>query len=356
MSSKQKQILVIIGLGLLILLIWWAERNLNSYALRILNLSAINITLALSLNLLFGFTGQFSLGHAGFMAIGAYVSGLLILPQATKMSIFMLEPLIWPLSVLQTPFFVSLLIAGAVAALLAVVIGFPVLKLRGDYLGIATLGFAEIVRVVTNNLPSITNGALGLKDIPPLSNLWWTVGWVVVTFSVIKRLLMSSYGRAFKAIRENEVAAEAMGVSLVYYKTLSFATSAFFAGVGGGLLGALITTINPRTFSFMLTFNILIIVVVGGLGSLTGSIVAGVGLTVLMEALRPLESPITIGNLFIPGIPGMRMVIFSLVLLIVILFLKQGIFGQRELNWDAIEALYKKVKDKFQTPQRGRGA
>lgn len=355
MSRKLKQLLTLIGLGLLILFVWWAEANLNSYTLRILNLSAINITLALSLNLLFGFTGQFSLGHAGFMAVGAYVSGLLILPQSTKMSIFLLDPLIWPFSVLQTSFFSSILVAGLVTALVAVLIGFPVLKLRGDYLGIATLGFAEIVRVVTNNLTSVTNGALGLKDIPPYSNLWWTVGWAVVTFAVIRRILVSSYGRAFMAIRENEVAAEAMGVSLVYYKTLSFATSAFFAGVGGALLGALLTTINPRTFVFMLTFNILIMVVVGGLGSLTGSVVAGLGVTVLMEALRPLESPMSIGSWFIPGIPGMRMVIFSLVLLLAILFLKQGVFGQWEADWDSLESLFKKVKDRIWPSQRGRG-
>ncbi len=355
MSTKHKRLITMAGFVLLMLLVWWAQGNLNSYTLRIMNLAAINITLAMSLNLLFGFTGQFSLGHAGFMAVGAYVTGLLIMPERAKASIFILDPLAWPFNVLHAPFFIALLAGGAVAAIIAVIIGFPVLKLRGDYLGIATLGFAEIVRVLSNNLTTITNGALGLKDIPPVSNLWWTVGGVVVTYAVIRRILKSSYGRAFMAIRENEVAAEAMGVSLVYYKTLSFATSAFFAGIGGGLMAALLTTINPRTFVFMLTFNILIMVVVGGLGSLTGSIVAGSILTVMMEALRPLESPMTIFGQYIPGIPGMRMVIFSIILLASILFLKQGIFGQREMDLDSIAALYRRIRSRLGSKQSETG-
>lgn len=355
MDRRKKRLITLAGLALLILVIWWAQANLNSYTLRILNLAAINIICAMSLNLLFGFTGQFSLGHAGFMAVGAYVTGLLILPEAAKANIFILDPLAWPFTVLSAPFLVALLAGGAVAALIAVVIGFPVLRLRGDYLGIATLGFAEIVRVLANNLTTVTNGALGLKDIPPISNLWWTVGGAVIAYAVIKRIITSSYGRAFMAIRENEVAAEAMGVSLVYYKTLSFAVSAFFAGVGGGLMASLLTTINPRTFVFMLTFNILIMVVVGGLGSLTGSIVAGLILTVIMEALRPLESPMVIFGRYIPGIPGMRMVIFAIILLIAILFLKQGIFGQRELDLDAMAGLYRKARARLASGQKESG-
>jgi len=325
----------LVSLALAAALIHWLQRNLGDYPLRILNLAAINVILAVSLNLIYGFTGMFSLGHAGFMAMGAYVAALLTLPQATKDVIFLMAPLAWPFNVLSAPPLVAVIAGGLVAGVAAFLIGLPVLRLRGDYLGIATLGFAEIIRVVANNIPSVTNGALGLKGIPGFANnLWWTWGWAAFTVWFISRLVSSAHGKAFLAIREDEVAAEIMGVRVTYHKTVSFVTGAVFAGIGGALLGSLTSTIDPKTFGFMLTFNILIIVVAGGLGSITGSIVTALLYTVLLEALRPIEAGWRLGPLVVPEIPGLRMVVFSLVLLVIILFYQRGLFGGREFSWD----------------------
>jgi branched-chain amino acid transport system permease protein len=326
--------LLLLAAGAALLL--WVDRTFDRYVVQVLNLIAINTILALSLNLIYGFTGMFSLGHAGFMAVGAYVSSLLILPQAQKQTIYILKPLIWPFSVLQAPFFVAVLLGGLAAALFAILISVPVLRLGGDYLGIATLGFAEIIRVVANNIVPITNGALGLKGIPSYANLWWTYGWCALAVIFIARLVQSNTGNVLKAIRDDEVAAKAMGINVFKYKVISFTVGGFFAGIGGALLASLLTTIDPKMFTFMLTFNVLMIVVAGGLGSITGSVLSGAVITVLLEWLRFVENPVTIGGFTIPGVPGMRMVVFSLALLCIILFRREGIMGMREWSWDML--------------------
>jgi len=316
--------------------IHWAQGNLDGYKIQVLNLIAVNAILALSLNLIYGFTGMFSLGHAGFMAIGAYVCALLILTPAQKTTMWILQPLVWPLSVIQTPFFVAVLMAGLVAALFGLLIALPVLRLGGDYLGIATLGFAEIIRVVLTNLSSITNGALGIKGIPAHANLWWNYGWLLLTLFFIIRLVNSNFGNVLKAIRDDEIAAKNMGINTFFYRVVSFTVGAFFAGVGGALMGSLITTIDPKMFVFTLTFNVLMITVAGGLGSITGSLIGSVVITVLLEWLRIVENPLIIGSFEIPGIPGMRMVIFSLALILIILFRSEGIMGMKEFSWDGL--------------------
>ena len=345
MSSQKKTYLNLAAVALLGLFLWWAQAHLDGYKIQIMNLVAINIILALSLNLIYGFTGLFSLGHAGFMAIGAYVSSLLILPAAQKATIFLLEPLIWPLSVLQAPFFIAVLAGGIAAALFGLLISLPVLRLGGDYLGIATLGFAEIVRVVANNISGITNGALGLKGIPKYANIGWNYGWCLFTLYFIVRIVNSNFGNVLKAIRDDEVAARAMGIDVLRCKVISFTIGAFFAGVGGALLASLLTTIDPKMFLFLLTFNVLMIVVAGGLGSLSGTVISGVVITVLLEWLRFVESSITIGSFHIPGIPGMRMVIFSLALLFIILFRREGIMGMKEITWDGIVGVCRRKGD-----------
>lgn len=345
MEKKTKIILNLLLTLMLALFLWWANGNLDGYKIQVLNLIAVNAILALSLNLIYGFTGMFSLGHAGFMAIGAYVSAILILPAAQKEMMYILEPIIWPFSVLQAPFFISVLAGGLIAALLGLLIALPVLRLGGDYLGIATLGFAEIIRVVFTNITPITNGALGLKGIPPYANLGWNYFWCVLTFFVIVKLLSSNFGNCLRAIRDDEVAAKAMGINTFKCRAISFAVGAFFAGVGGALMGSLITTIDPKMFNFQLTFNILMIVVAGGLGSITGSMVGAVVITVLLEWLRFVEDTIEIGSFVIVGIPGMRMVIFSLVLLLIILYRREGIIGGYEFSWDSITRRFSSKKE-----------
>ena len=325
--------LAIAGFGAFI---YWSQGNLDGYQIQVLNLIAVNAILALSLNLIYGFTGMFSLGHAGFMAIGAYVCALLILTPAQKTTMWILEPIIWPLSVIQAPFFVAVLLAGLIAALCGLLIAIPVLRLGGDYLGIATLGFAEIIRVVLTNLSFITNGALGIKGIPNYANLWWNYGWLLLTLFFIIRLVNSNFGNVLKAIRDDEIAAKNMGINTFFYRVVSFTVGAFFAGVGGALMGSLITTIDPKMFVFTLTFNVLMITVAGGLGSITGSLIGSVVITVLLEWLRIVENPLIIGSFEIPGIPGMRMVIFSLALILIILFRSEGIMGMKEFSWNSL--------------------
>ena len=345
MEKKTKIILNLLLTLMLALFLWWANGNLDGYKIQVLNLIAVNAILALSLNLIYGFTGMFSLGHAGFMAIGAYVSAILILPAAQKEMMYILEPIIWPFSVLEAPFFISVLAGGLIAALLGLLIALPVLRLGGDYLGIATLGFAEIIRVVFTNITPVTNGALGLKGIPPYANLGWNYFWCVLTFFVIVKLLSSNFGNCLRAIRDDEVAAKAMGINTFKCRAISFAVGAFFAGVGGALMGSLITTIDPKMFNFQLTFNILMIVVAGGLGSITGSMVGAVVITVLLEWLRFVEDTIEIGSFVLVGIPGMRMVIFSLVLLLIILYRREGIIGGYEFSWDSVTRRFSSKKE-----------
>ena len=235
---------------------------------------------------------------------------------------------------ITTPFIVSLLAAGLVSALLAFVMGFPVFRTRGDYLAIVTLGFGEVVRVIANNTQSITNGPLGLKGIAEHTTLWWSWGAAIFTVFLVARMIRSSYGMAMKAIKYDEAAAEAVGINTYWHKMLAFTTSGFFQGIGGGLLAHLITTISPTLFTFFLTFNLLIIIVMGGLGSTTGAILGAILFTWGGEWLRFVDEPMNLGFVEIPGIPGMRMVIFSCILIFVMIFARHGIMGTREFNWN----------------------
>ncbi len=322
------------------LILWQAEGFLGDYQIYILKLVFINIILALSLNLIYGFTGMFSLGHAGFMAIGAYISAICILSPEQKEMMWILDPIIWPFSELFTPFWASVLAGGIVATLFAVVIALPVLRLGDDYLGIATLGFAEIIRVLIVNATSITNGSLGIKGIPGHATLLTCYVWALITLVVLARLLYSNFGNVLRCIRDNEIAATVMGINVFRYKVLSFCLGAFFAGVGGALLGSHLSTIDPKMFNFLLTFNVLMFVVAGGLGSLTGSVIGAAIITVLLEWLRAIEEPMDLGFVEIPGIPGMRMVVFSVVLLAIILYRREGIMGTREITWKSIGGLF----------------
>jgi branched-chain amino acid transport system permease protein len=348
MNKTRDHILTALSLLGLLAFIYWAETNASEYQVRLLNNCAIFITLAVSYNLVNGTCGQFSLAPNAFLAIGAYTSALLTMTPAEKQLSFIIEPLIWPLSIVSFPYWLSLIAAGTLTAFLAFLMGFPVFRVRGDYLAIVTLGFGEMVRVVANNLQSVTNGPLGLKGLAPYTNLWWSFGIMVLTVSFIWRLSKSSFGRAMKSIREDEVAAEAMGVRAFRYKMMAFIISGFFGGVAGGLLAHLITTISPVLFTFFLTFNLLIIIVVGGLGSITGSAISAVLFILGGEALRVVEEPFSLGPLEVPGIPGMRMVIFSVLLVAVMVFARRGIMGREEFSWQWLIGLMQKIS----SPQR----
>jgi branched-chain amino acid transport system permease protein len=339
--KNQKRILSLFAILFIFFLLVLLNNILDPFSMQILKLCAINIILALSLNLINGFTGLFSLGHAGFMAIGAYTCALLTMSPAQKESNFFLQPIVPWLANIQIPFLPAIIIAGLIAAFFGCLIGAPVLRLRDDYLAIATLGFSEIIRVVFTNLQSITNGSLGLKGLPRFSNLWWTWGIAALTVLFMYALVNSSYGRALKAIRDDEFSAEAMGINVFKMKVVSFTVSSFIAGVGGALLGHLITTIDPKQFIFLKTFDIILIVVLGGVGSITGSVIAAIFITFLMEFLRILDGPLNFILVHTDGLPGLRMVVFSFLLMAVILFRQKGLMGTNEFSWDMI------LKSKF---------
>jgi len=260
----------------------------------------VNVILAVSLNLIVGFTGQLALGHAGFMAVGAYVAAVLTMK-------------------FHQPFLLALL-AGAVAAAVAgIIIGLPTLRLKGDYLAIATLGFGEIIRGMANNINYI-GGAAGMIGIPRLTNWTWLYLMMVLTGVVIVNFLNSTHGRACVAIRENEIAAETMGINTTYYKVLAFAVGAFFAGIAGGLYAHYFYLIQPTTFTFFRSFDILVMVVFGGLGSITGSIIAA--------------AAITLGNAALQDLAVLRMVIYAALLVIIMVFRPQGLMGNKEFTLD----------------------
>ena len=336
---KRNQIKTALSLGgimLFVLFILLSGKFLGSFQQRIFNLCGIYVILALSLNLVNGFTGLFSLGHAGFMALGAYVSALLTMSPSQKEMNFFLAPIVPFLAHIHLPFIPALLIAGLVAALAGFLIGTPVLRLRDDYLAIATLGFSEIIRVVLTNLQPVTNGALGLKGLPKYSttSMIWFIAMLTTVF--MAALVNSSFGRSCKAVRDNEIAAQAMGIHIARIKIQSFVISSFIAGVGGALLGHLMNTIDPKMFTFSLTYNIMLIVVLGGNGSITGSCIAALVVTISMEILRFLDGPLNLVFIQTQGLPGLRMVVFSILLLLVVIFRQQGLFGKKEFSWDFI--------------------
>lgn len=311
---------------------WFAQNTFDEYTIRIINNVAIFIILAVSYNLINGITGQFSLEPNGFVAIGAYVTAILIVDADTMLYQYDIEdPSAWVLA-MQAEFAWALLFAGIISALVALSLSFPVFRVRGDYLAIVTLGFGFIIKILAINNPQITNGSLGINDIPEYSNLYWTGGIAIFTVLAILNIIYSKYGRAMKAVRDDEDAATAMGVNTFKIKTYAFTTSAFFEGVGGGLLASLLTSISPDLFTFFLTFQLLIIIVLGGLGSTTGAILGTIFVMAGLEYMRFLDEPMSFMGIETDGTPGMRMVVFSLILIFVMLFAREGLVGKKELK------------------------
>ncbi|NPA11877.1 MAG: branched-chain amino acid ABC transporter permease [Epsilonproteobacteria bacterium] len=313
--------------------LYFSPKVFNDYTVTVLGNIYIFIILAISYNLINGVTGQFSLEPNGFVAIGAYVTAILMLSPEVKADMYMLAdplPLIKDVFI-PNPFF-ALIISGIVSALVALTLAFPVFRVRGDYLAIVTLGFGFIIRIFLINNPQISNGSMGLDSIPGFASYFWIGVAALVSVILVYNIVYSRFGRAMKAVRDDEDAALLMGVNTFNTKTVAFMTSAFFEGVGGGLMASSIGSISPDQFTFMLTFQLLIIIVLGGLGSMSGAILGTVIFLGGMEVLRPLdEAEWSIG--FFHGIPGLRMVVFSLVLLGIMLFARKGLLGDKEI-WD----------------------
>ncbi len=340
----------------------------------VLKKAAVYSLVAVSMNLLNGFTGLFSLGQVGFMLLGAYTYAILTVPAAMKDQVYYLfggsafkTSLV---DILQGVFgtagvggavgmvigcLLALILAGCVAAFFAFLIGFPVLRLKSDYLAIATLGFAEILRAIFQwqKLGPITNGANMIKGFPTFSSFNITDGagntvlrlstfvpFLVTSLCIVLIVLLihSSYGRAFKSIRDDEVASEAMGIGLFKHKMLAFVISSFFAGVGGGLFAMYVANAQAKAFTSTMTYEILLIVVIGGIGSISGSVLATFLYVACSEWwLRFLDSEQYIGGFKVPLLRnGFRMVVFSIVIMVIVLFFSHGIMGNRELDFRAL--------------------
>lgn len=304
----------------------------SDYGERIANNIAIFVILAVSYNLINGVTGQFSLEPNGFVAVGAYAAALILLSPESKSEQFMLENPNALIMFLHSDNFILALLAGGFCALfLSLVLSFAVFRVRGDYLAIVTLGFGIIIKLLAMNFPSFTNGSLGLNDLPQHSNIYYTGGIAIIAVILILNLVYSKYGRAMRAVRDDEDAASAMGINAFWIKTLAFGTSAFLEGVGGGLLACLLASVSPEQFDFLLTFQLLIIIVLGGLGSTTGAIVGTFLVVGGAEWLRFLDEPMNFFGYETQALPGLRMVVYSLILILVMLFARRGLMGDKEL-------------------------
>lgn len=356
-----------------------------SMLIPVLKKGAIYSLLCVSMNLLNGFTGLFSLGQAGFMLVGAYAYSIFTIPVDQHASVYQYfdggaikfsipETLGKLIGVNAGNFFgavIAIIIAGLVAAAFAALIGIPVLRLKSDYLAIATLGFAEIIRAVFqwNGLGTITNGSNQLRKYTLFSDMKLAVGGMTlklglifpflvatVCIATIVLLINSSYGRAFKAIRDDEVAAEAMGISLFKHKMMSFVISSFYAGIGGALLAMFQTTVKAQSFTSVMTYEILLMVVIGGIGSVSGSCIAAFLYIACSEWwLRFLDSGKFMG-LSVPIFrDGFRKVVFSVVIMVIVLFFSRGIMGDKEISFKGISGLFSKRKKAEKAVKAGEG-
>lgn len=307
-------LLYALGLGTLWGLGFLIEENINPYVGRVIVNCGIAMILAMSLNLVNGCAGQFSLGHAGFMAVGAYVSVVLTTLIGGD---FFHSPLGVGLAVVA---------GGSAAAVAGYLVGLPSLRLRGDYLAIVTLGFGEIIRIIFLNIDAV-GGPRGLPGIPRESSFFWVYFWVVTTLILLFRLIRSSRGRAILSVRENEIAAEAMGIDIAHYKVVAFVISSFFAGIAGALFAHYQGFIDPSSFNFNRSVEVVIMVVIGGMGSLSGSLLGAIVVTLLPEMLRFLDQ--------------YRMIVFPLILIVMMLVRPMGLLGHLEI-WDFWKGLRRK--------------
>lgn len=284
--------------------------SIDPYFLDVLTGVGINVILAVSLNLVNGHTGQFSLGHAGFMAVGAYLSAAVSMFLGPK-----LVGLEGGNAFQQNSLFLGALIAGGLSAAFAgLLVGVPSLRLKGDYLALVTLGFGEIIRVTFQNI-EVLGGALGMNGIPAYTSIFWVLAFVAITVFVVTCLVNSTYGRGFLATQDDEVASEAVGLNTTRYKIVAFVIGAFFAGIAGGLYGHFKMTITPTGFDFTKSIEIVVMVILGGMGNTVGVILAAVLLTLLPELLRPVAE--------------FRMIIYSFLLIVLMLARPQGLFNFR---------------------------
>lgn len=350
MTKKKETIINVALIAGLLVILYIMEQLMNptDMIFTVLKKGAIYALVAVSMNLLNGFTGLFSLGQAGFMLLGAYTYGILTIPSEQRESVY--QYFDGGIVQFAVPVAIGILAAGVVAAIFAYLIGLPVLRLKSDYLAIATLGFAEIIRAVFqwDKLGPLTNGSNLLRSYPTFKSVLFPFIVSGICIAVIVMLINSTYGRAFKAIRDDEIAAEAMGINLAHHKRIAFTVSSFFAGISGALLAMYQTTIQASMFKSAMTYEILLIVVIGGIGSVTGSCISSFLFITCSEwILRFLDNDTYIGNFHVPLLrSGFRKVVFSIIIMIIVLFFRQGIMGTKEFSVAGIRNFFVRKSNK----------
>jgi len=357
LKPKTKSVLSAAAIAIFLILVYIGDMNISAGSswkmlITVIEKGSIFALVAASMNLLNGFTGLFSLGQAGFMLIGAYTYAIFTIPAKSHDSVYQYFGgglIKWSIvEILEAKMgifghYLGMLIpmigAGLIVAVIAFLIGIPVLRLKSDYLAIATLGFAEILRAFFqwNALGPVTNGSNVLRKYATYDNAVFPVLISGICIAIIVLLIRSSYGRAFRAIRDDEIAAEAMGINLFRHKEMSFVISSFFAGISGALLAMFQTTINATPFNTVMTYEILLIVVLGGIGSITGSVIGAFLFTAASEWwLRGLDAGRWLGISSSLMRPGFRKVVFAILIMLVVLFYSQGIMGTREFSWEGL--------------------
>ena len=321
-------ITTILVMALTVGIAFGAPSMMSDYFVRILLIIVLNSIFVLSLSLSNGFTGVFSLGHVGFIGAGAYVSGILSLTVQQKQSLLPHLP-DW-LNWFSLPFLPATLAAGLFTALLAIVVGYPLMRLSGYFVSVATMGFLIIVNVVLINASDFTRGARTFTGVPLDTTLPWVFGWLGVTLFVLWRLVYSPFGRRMKAVRDDTIAASAIGIDMLKTRLLAFVIGAFFAGVGGSLFAHYLGSFSPVTFYFAMTMNLIAMLVLGGMGSLSGAVIGVICVSLLSELLRSVERGFTIGDITIPALYGASQIVLGFLFILIMIFRPKGIMGERE--------------------------
>jgi branched-chain amino acid transport system permease protein len=323
----------LVAFAVLTLASGYAPAVANDYLVRVLIVGCINAVLVASMAVSNGFTGVFSLGQVGFVGVGAYVAGILSLPVAAKAAY--LPDLPGWLAGWSLSFLPATVIAGLVCVVLALLVGAPLMRLSGYYVSVATMGFLIIVNVVLVNADTFTRGARTFTGVPVETTLPWAAGWLVVTLFVLARLVYSPGGRAWRAVREDTIAAQAIGLDVLPTRLSAFVVGAFFAGVGGSLYGHYLGSFSPKSFYFAYTFTLISMLVIGGMQSLTGAVLGVAMVTLLSEVLRNLERGVSLGAISTPPLYGASQIVLGVVFILVMVFRPTGALGDREipLGW-----------------------
>jgi branched-chain amino acid transport system permease protein len=346
-SQIQRLLVVVVAIVLVGLFSVGAPALMNDYLVRVVTVMCVNALLVISMGLANGFTGVFSLGHVGFVAVGAYVSGVLSLTDANKASY--LPDLPGWIAAIHLGFLPSTIVAGLVCVVLAFLVGGPLMRLSGHFVSVATLGFLIIVNNVLINSDAYTRGARTFTGVPLETTLPWAMGWLVLGLIVLARIVYSPKGRAWRAVREDTIAAQAIGIDVLPTRLSAFVIGSFFAGVGGSLYGHYLGSFSPHSFYFAYTFSLISMLVIGGMQSLTGAVAGVIVVSLLSEVLRNLERGFDLGIFTVPPVYGGSQIVLGVIFILIMIFRPSGVMGDVELSFGRIAALLHRGRKEINT-------